>query len=159
MKRNMVCRMLMNLSIPVMLATLLPTAHGQSCSLARAAGQYGFSDSGTIVNIGSRAATGLLVFDTAGNMSGVVTATLNGSVSETTASGTYTVNPDCSGSASFGEFDQSGHLILTATAAVVWDDTMREARWIFTSLVLSNGTPLSTVISGNARKLGGSDED
>ena len=68
------------------------------------------------------------------------------------------MNPDCSGSASFGEFDQSGHLILTATAAVVWDDNMQEARWIFTSLVLANGTPLSTVISGNARKLGGNED-
>jgi len=35
MKRNIVRRMLVNLSIPVVLAAFLPTAYGRNCSLAR----------------------------------------------------------------------------------------------------------------------------
>ncbi len=124
-----------------------------ACSFARAAGTYGVSDSGTVVGIGPRATVALLTFDAAGNVKAKVTASLNGSVTKSTLSGTYTVNPDCTGTATFSEFDQSGNLVLTATVDAVWDDNMREARFIFTSVVLADGTPLATVISGDGRKL------
>ena len=134
-------------------ASMVPSAHAQQCSLAGAVGKYGFSDNGTIVGVGPRAAVGLLIFDAAGKVQGPVTATLDGSVTETTLSGTYTVNADCRGTASFSELDPSGHPILTATVAIVWDNNMREARFIFTSVVLADGTPLLTVLNGDARKL------
>ncbi len=153
MKRNIVRRMLVSLSFAVVLAALLPTARGQSCSLARAAGTYGFSDSGTVVGIGPRAAAGILTLDAAGNTNGKVTASLNGSITDSTVSGTYTVNPDCTGAIAFDEFDQSGDKVLTATANLVWDDNMREIRAIFTSAVLPDGTPLATVITVDAKKL------
>jgi hypothetical protein len=128
-------------------------AGGPPCSLARAAGTYGVSDSGTVVGVGPRATVALLTFEAAGNVKAKVTASLNGSVTKSTLSGTYTVNPDCTGTATFSEFDQSGNLVLTATVDAVWDDNMREARFIFTSVVLADGTPLATVISGDGRKL------
>ena len=137
----------------LVVASMVPSAHAQQCSLAGAAGKYGFSDSGTIIRVGQRAAVGTLTFDAAGKISGSVTANLNGSVSQTTLSGTYNVEPDCTGTANFSELDESEHLILTATVAIVWDTNMREARFIFTSVALADGTSLSTVISGNARKL------
>jgi hypothetical protein len=126
---------------------------GNSCSFARAAGKYGTSDSGTVVGIGPRAADALLTLDSAGNIGGPVTASLNGSVTHSTLSGTYTVNRDCTGAASFSEFDQSGNVIITATVDFVWVDNMREFLFIFTSATLANGTPIATVINGNARKL------
>jgi len=141
------------LSSAVLLAIIAPAAPAATCSTARAAGTYGVSDSGTVVGIGPRATVALLTFDAAGGVKAKVTASLNGSVTESTLSGTYTVNPDCTGTASFSEFDQSGNLILTATVDTVWDDNLREARFIFTSVVLADGTPLATVISGDARKL------
>jgi len=141
------------LSSAVLLAIIAPAAPAATCSTARAAGTYGVSDSGTVVGIGPRATVALLTFDAAENIKGKVTASLNGSVTQSTLSGTYTVNPDCTGTASFSEFDQSGNLILTATVDTVWDDNMREARFIFTSVVLADGTPLATVISGDGRKL------
>ncbi len=128
-------------------------AGDRACSLVRAAGQYGFSDSGTIVGVGPRAGTGIVTLDAAGNINGKVTASLNGSLTRTTLSGTYTVNPDCTGAVSFNEFDESGNFNLTATADFAWDDNMRELRFIFTSVVLPDGTPLTIVISGDARKL------
>jgi hypothetical protein len=145
--------MLVNLGFALLLTALLPTAYGQSCSLARAAGKYAFSDSGTVIGVGPRAADAILTLDAAGNFSGPVTASLNGSVSRSTLSGTYTVNPDCTGAANFSEFDLSGNLLITATADFFWDNNMREIRFIFTSAVLANRTPLATVINGDARKL------
>jgi hypothetical protein len=155
MKRNIVP----TTSVIVFVATLVlgaaaPAQAGDAaCSFARAAGTYGVSDSGTVVGIGPRAAVALLTLDAAGNIKGKVTASLNGSVTHTTLSGTYTVNPDCTGTTSFGEFDQSGNLLITATVDLVWDANMREFRFIFTSTVLPDGTPLETVINGDARKL------
>jgi opacity protein-like surface antigen len=141
------------LSSAVLLAIIAPAAPAATCSTARAAGTYGVSDSGTVVGIGPRATVSLLTLEVAGNIKAKVTASLNGSVTRSMLSGTYTVNPDCTGTASFSEFDQSGNLILTATADLVWDDNMREIRFIFTSVALADGTPLATVMSGNARKL------
>ena len=153
MKRTIARRMLVNFAFAVMLMTLLPTAYGQNCSLARAAGHYGVSDSGTVVGIGPRAALAVVTLDATGNLKGTVTANLNGTVTESTVSGTYTVNPDCTGVSNISEFDSSGSLLLTATQNVVWDDNMREVRLIFTSAKLPDGTSLAAVISGNARKL------
>jgi hypothetical protein len=90
--------------------------------------------------------------DAAGNINGKVTASLNGSVTHTTLSGTYTVKPDCTGKTAFSEFDPSGNLVLTATVDLVWDDNMQEIRFIFTSVVLPNGTALAIAINGDARK-------
>ncbi len=126
---------------------------GNACSFARAAGKYGTSDSGTVVGVGPRAADALLTLDTAGNIGGPVTASLNGSVTHSTLSGTYTVNRDCTGNATFSEFDLSGNLILTATVDFVWVNNMREILFIFTSVKLGNGTSLPIVINGNAKKL------
>jgi hypothetical protein len=137
-----------------MMAGLASPAHADnhSCSLAGAAGTYGVSDSGTVIGIGPRAAVAQLTLDAAGNIKGAVTASLNGSVSNTTLSGTYAINPDCTGTTTFGEYDSSGNLLLSATVALVWDADMREFRFLFTSAVLPNGTALATVINGDARK-------
>jgi hypothetical protein len=91
--------------------------------------------------------------DAVGNIKGPVTANLNGGVTNTTISGTYTVNPDCTGTMAFGEFDKSGNLQLTVTLAVVWDDNMRVFRFLFTSAVLSGGTSVPIVINGDATKV------
>ena len=93
------------------------------------------------------AADTLLTLDAAGNIGGPVTGSLNASVNHSTLSGTYMVNRDCTGSASFSQFE-SGNLLLTATV-----DNMREALFIFTSAKLANGTALAIVINGNAKKL------
>jgi hypothetical protein len=154
MKSNIVRRMLVNLSIPVVLTALLSTAYGQSCSLARAAGQYGFSDSGTVVGVGPRVAVGKFTLDAAGNLNGKATSSLNGTIADETFSGTYTANSDCTGTFNNVQIlDLSGNLLLTITADLAWDDNMKQLRFIFTSAVLPNSTSLLTVINGEARKL------
>ena len=140
------------LALPISAAAMAEPQEA-ACSLARAAGAYGVSDSGTVIGVGPRAALARLKLDAAGNINGSVTASLNGSVSSATLSGTYTVNRDCTGTSSFGEYDQSGNLLLTATVDFVWDDNMNEVRLIFTSVVLPDGTSLPIAINGSARKL------
>lgn len=105
MKHTIVRRMLVSLSFPVALAALLPTAHGQSCSLARAAGNYGFTDGVTVVGIGPRTAVGTFTLYSDGNLrNGVATSSLNGTIANESFSGTYTVNPDCTGTISVEVF-------------------------------------------------------
>jgi len=152
MKRKVIRRTIVNLSFAAALAALLPAAYGQSCSLAGAAGSYALTDSGTVIGVGPRSGLALLTLDAAGNINGKVTASLNGSVTHTTLSGTYKVKPDCTGSTSFSEFDPSGTVVLTATVEMVWDDNQQEFRFMFTSAVLPDGTALPTAINGDARK-------
>lgn len=124
-----------------------------ACSLARAAGNYGFTDSGTVVNVGPRTAVGTFTLDAAGNLlNGVATSSLNGSVANETFSGTYTVNPDCTGSISV-EIFASGTEIFAVTLNTAFDDNMKQIRGIFTSVVEPDGTSLSTVINIDARKM------
>jgi hypothetical protein len=157
MKHKMVGTTLTGLFAAVLTAGLgLPAhAYDNACSLAGAAGTYGVSDSGAVIGIGPRAAVAQLTLDAAGNINGTVTASLNGTVTSGTLSGTYTVSPDCTGTTTFSEYDSSGDLLITATVALVWDDNMRVFRFLFTSAVLPNGTSLPTVINGDARKVGG----
>ena len=86
-------------------------------------------------------------------LNGKVTSSLNGSITNETASGTYTVNPDCTGTGTFDIFDQVGNKVLTIAGAFVFDDNVRKFRAIFTSAVLPNGTPLAIVITADGRKL------
>jgi len=155
MKRNIVRRMLANLAFAVMLMALLPTAYGQNCSLARAAGKYAFNDSGTVVNVGPRVATGIFTLDAAGKLvNGKATSSLAGAIAAEAFSGPYTVNSDCTGTFSLDVFDpSSGDLLFTATLHLAWDDNMRELRFIFTSVTEPDGTVLMPVINGDARKL------
>lgn len=135
----------------------VPVVHAQEqnsgCSLARAAGTYGVSDTGTIVGIGPIAVVSLATFDARGNISGKSTLSENGDISHRTASGTYTVNDDCTGTTTFGEFDQSGNLIITLTADLVWDDNMSQFRFIVTSVVAPDGPSVPVVLSGDGKRL------
>jgi len=125
------------LAATILMSMAATAEAGNACSFARAAGKYGTSDSGMVVGIGPRAADALLTLDAAGNISGPATASLNGSVTHSKLSGTYTVNRDCRGAASFSEFDQSGNVIITATVDFVGVDNMREILFIFTSATLT----------------------
>ena len=138
------------------LVAFVPGAHAgdAACSIARAAGAYAVSDAGTIVGLGPVAIVSRATFDAAGGISGKSTLSENGNVSRRTLSGSYTVNHDCTGTTTFGEFDESGNLIITVTADLVWDDNMSQFRFVLTSVVLPDGiTSIPIVISGDGKKL------
>lgn len=123
-----------------------------TCSLARSAGRWSLTDNGTIIGIGSRVAVGVFRLDGHGNLEdGVAASSLNGSIANETFSGTYTVNPDCSGSFDVKIYSGDTEL-FELTAFMAFDDHMREMRAVFTSVVAPNGTSLQSVVSLQARR-------
>lgn len=146
------------LTVSACAATLLlacsSTALGQGrhCSAALVSGEWAFTTTGSIRDIGPVSAVGSYKVDRLGNVTGSQTRSLNGDVANEGFSGTVTVNADCTG-VDVIQVYQSGILVRTSTLNVVYDDNGRGARAIFKSLVLSNGVSLYPVLTIEARKL------
>jgi hypothetical protein len=112
------------------LATLVPAASAQSaCSLATLKGNYGVSQSGWETKnpkapLEPFAIVGTVAFDGAGNFSTTATAVQpmpgpqNFIPQTIEASGTYTVNSDCTGSLTF-----TGPGVLTANLVIIGGGT------------------------------------
>ena len=145
--------MFTSLFAAVLLLNAVTPAHAAGpCSLARAAGSWSLTDSGTVVGLGDRVAVGVFKLDARGNLTdGVAASSLNGSVASEMFSGTYTVNPDCSGTFDVKIYSGSTEL-FELTAFTAFDDDMKEMRAVFTSVVAPDGTSLQSVISLDARK-------
>jgi hypothetical protein len=141
----------------VFLASLIVSrsavAKDHGCSTALTAGDWAFTDTGSIIGLGPFGAIGTFTLDAAGNVIGEQTNSVNGSIAHLTFSGTYTVNTDCTGTANIDVFDPSGNKVRTSGLDLAFDDDVQEMRSIFTSVVLPNGTPLPTVIMLQARRL------
>ena len=154
MRSNISAKCLGSLMAVILIAGLSAAAHADDsrCSLARSSGKWSFTDQGTVIGIGPRTAVGVLTLDGEGNLqNGVATSSLNGAIASETFSGTYTVNPDCTGTISVDIFS-SGTEILIVTLNVAFDDNMSHMRGIFTSAATPSGVQLSTVINLDARK-------
>jgi hypothetical protein len=132
-------------------APLQAKDHG--CSTAITAGDWGFTDTGSIIGLGPFGAIGTFTLDAAGNVVGEQTNSVNGSVSHLTFTGSYTVNSDCAGSTDLDVFDSLGNKVRTSGLDLVFDDDVKEMRAIFTSVILPSGTSLPTVITLEARRL------
>jgi hypothetical protein len=131
---------------------LVPSSVHAACTNHTGAGKWGFSTTGSIPAIGAVAATGVFTQDASGNITGTQTRSLNGDIADETFTGTATVNPDCTGTDTIQVFE-SGILVRTTTLHVVYDDNGQEARAVFTSLVLPDGTSLPSIITIEARRL------
>ena len=136
----------------------LPVVHAdgqKGCSTRSVGGTWAFTDTGTVIDIGPRAAVGSFTLDGEGNLlNGLATSSLNGSIAGETFSGTYTVSSNCAGTINVNIFDAStGAEIFSVILNIQFDDNEKELRGLFTSVVTPNGTPLSSVISLAGRKL------
>jgi len=137
-----------------LITSMVAPAHAWNgpCSLASAAGNWSFTDNGTVIAVGPRTAVGIFTLDGAGNLiNGVATSSLNGSIADETCSGTYTVNSNCTGTINVTIYS-AGTELFVLTGNTAFDDDMREMRGIFTSVTAPNGTVLPTVINLLARK-------
>jgi hypothetical protein len=84
-------------------------SHG--CDPRDVQGRYSYTVTGTNVGAGLVAAVGQVTADGQGHLSGADTVSANGAIIRRTTSGTYAVNPDCTGSAAFTDsFGQTTHL-------------------------------------------------
>ena len=106
MKRNISQTTLAMIFLTILYVGLVPMARAQDeggCSNASLQGSYGFQRQGFNPAVGHVGGIGVITFDGNGNLSGVQTnvAETTG-VSRNTFSGTYEVNPDCTGSAVSG---------------------------------------------------------
>jgi hypothetical protein len=150
------------LIVSIVMSVLL-TASSQAadhhCSNATAAGKWGFTTNGTVAGVGPVGAVGRFSQDAAGNLVGIQTRSLNGSIAEETLTGNVTVDPDCTAIATINVFE-SGTLVRVTTLDVVYVNNVRDAHAIFTSLVLQpSGTKLPTVVTVDLKRLFTSEED
>ena len=86
---------------------IVPRAHAlnHKCSNATLQGSFGYTATGTLLPTGAPppfagpfAEVGRQTFNGSGETSGSATLSANGNTQKVTVSGTYTVNPDCTGS-------------------------------------------------------------
>ncbi len=149
-----IARISFGLLLAVVLLSAAPSAQaGASFTMASAAGSWGFTDNGTVLGIGPRTAVGIFTLDKHGNLTnGVATSSLNGVVAAETFSGTYTINPDCTGTVSVNIYSGSTEL-FSVTLSSVFDDNMTELRGLFTSIVTPTGVSLPNVIGLQAKKV------
>ena len=130
----------------------MPAIAHAGCSMAASAGSWSMTDTGTVIGVGPRVAVAVFKLDGEGNLTdGVGVSNLNGNVAGETFRGTYTLDPNCSGTAT-AKIYSGGVEILQLTAFIAFDDNMKELRMVFRSVSTPDGTVLPSVISLQARK-------
>jgi len=137
----------------VAVATL--QAEASHCSTAAAAGKWAYTYTGTIFTPNGpllAAAVGHFTADSAGNLVGSQARSVAGSPGAEDIAGTFSVNKDCTGTASVDVL-VNGQVQRTTVLAVVWDNNMNHARAIFQSVTLPDGTNLPAVITADYTRL------
>jgi hypothetical protein len=118
------------------------SAHASECKPSNVAGTYGHTSSGTIVAppVGAFAGVGQITLNANGTLAGLQTTSIGGGLANETFEGTFTVNPDCTGTVTVSVF-RGTTLVRTTQLNMVWDDHRKEARGIF----LTAGTAITIV--------------
>jgi hypothetical protein len=127
----------------------------KKCSNAEAAGQWGFTLTGTLIlptGPVSGAAVGRLKLDTAGNVSGTEARNVGGGFANETITGSWTVNADCTGTLTVNVYE-SGNLVRTSVLALVFVDNASKVRAVQESLTIPDGTNVPAVITVDGNKL------
>lgn len=93
------------------------------CSNATMNGIYVMSGSGSIVGLGPIASVGFVTYDGHGDGVSTTTTSVNGVASQSTTTGSFTVNGDCSGTKTFGSGPAATHFNFVITpdgAQITW---------------------------------------
>jgi hypothetical protein len=108
-------KLIVSCVLAVLILALAPTALKAAplCPLGNATlhGTYGVSAGGTIVGLGPAAGVGEITYDGRGNSSAMFTASFNGTIKTIPLTGTYTVNPDCTGT----HVEEGSHYFFVVT--------------------------------------------
>ncbi len=99
MKYSFAAKALTIAAVAALALALVPGAMAaeRPCSNATLNGAFADRDTGLIAGLGQFVGANLEKFDGHGNMSSTGTVSLNGDIVQATATGTYTVNADCTG--------------------------------------------------------------
>ena len=139
----------------LLLAAVAPAAQAANCSNATVKGDWALTLSGTLLLAAGPVPVAAVIRATI-NLDGTVTGSearsVGGGYADETMSGTYTVNPDCTGSATLN-FYEAGQLARTSVLSLVFDDNSKQMRIVQKSLTLPDGTQLPVVILVEGRKL------
>lgn len=91
--------------LTIALALGFALAASAQCTDENLQGRYGYIVTGSVVGLGPVAAVGIVTFDGEGTLNAQDTANNSGAISRRTGVGSYTVNPNCTGSATVaGDF-------------------------------------------------------
>jgi hypothetical protein len=118
------------------IAPLAQAGDGKGCSNATLAGTFVFTATGFLVAppqfAGPFAGVGTQTFDGNGGTTATETVSQNGNILKVTITGTYTVNPDCTGSMTLNITSQNPPVSLTNHISFAIDDNGEEFRAIQT---------------------------
>jgi hypothetical protein len=144
------------ISIVALCLGVAPAVHADDkCSNAKAAGQWGFTLTGTLILPSGPvpgAAAGRISVDAAGNISGTEARNVGGGFANETLTGSWTVNSDCTATLTANIYE-SGVLVRISVLAVVFVDNSSKIRAVQESLTLPDGTAIPVVITFEADKL------
>ena len=157
MNRRIAPRMLLTAFLAFVFSVALAPlqAEASHCSNAVAAGNWAYTYTGTIFTQNGplpAASVGHFSADAAGNISGSQTRSVAGNSGVEDISGKASLNKDCTGTATV-EVLVNGQVQRTAILAVVYDNNMNQARAIFQSLTLPDGTNVPVVITADYTRL------
>ena len=161
MKRNIARSTLMILSIATLYITLASAVQAQdnSCSTKKAAGDWGFTLSGTILlptGPVPAAAVARGSFDTQGNGTNGTTATearnVGGGFANETVTASWAINSDCTGTLTVNAYE-AGVLVRISVLSLVFVDNMREVLAVQQSLTLPGGATLPVVITATGKRV------
>jgi len=158
MKRNLARTLLVIISVATFCAGLVSTAHAEDesgCSTSTVAGRWAYTYTGTIflpTGAVPVATVGTYTQDTKGSFAASQNRSVGGTYAQETATGTVTVNSDCTGTLNANVY-QSGQLVRTAVIDLVFDNNRRHLRAIFQSASLPDGTNLPVVITIDGMRL------
>jgi len=140
--------------------TSLAVVHAASptgCSTETVAGNWGVTLSGTLIlPTGPVPAAGIArgSFDSQGNITPGATEARNvgGGFANETLTGSWTVNPDCTGTLTIRAYE-SGLLVRTSVLSIVFVDYLNKVLMVQESLTLPDGTVVPAVITAEAKKI------
>ena len=138
----------------LLLTASLSFADGPRCSTKSVAGDWGLTLTGTILLPTGAVPAAAVVsasVDKDGNATGTEGRNVGGGYADETLAGSWTVNPDCTGSLTVN-FYESGQLVRTSVLTIVFDDNSKQVRMVQKSLTLPDGTQVPVVITVEGRK-------
>jgi hypothetical protein len=122
--RNLVLRLM-----PVLLSLVIGVRAEDraNCSDATLNGSYGLHATGSVIGVGDFAAVGRFVFDGKGSLTAKLFVRINGNnVEPPEFTGTYTVNPDCTVTDSWGGSTHVSVIVDEGKGYFILNDTLGE---------------------------------
>jgi hypothetical protein len=155
MKHGIGRKTLAILSFAVLLVGLAPAAQAATCSTATVAGNWGLTLNGVLIlPTGPVPAAAVLraTADVEGNITGTEARNVGGGYADETLTAKWTVNPDCTGTATVNIY-QSGELVRISVLSIVFDENSKQVRMVQKSLTLPDGTQVPVVVTAEGHKL------